>query len=132
MFTHIVERLLKGKYGDLDLTPPQGVRDAARRGLELRREHGRGGLSTKQAKQQGIGSGVQRAVNLANGNTMSPRTVRRMASFFARHRVYKEQGHHEDKTSAAYISWLMWGGDAGDAWARKLVTQMNARDKGDA
>ena len=38
---------------------PQSVRAAAKRGLELRKKHGRGGLSAKQAKKEGVGSGVQ-------------------------------------------------------------------------
>lgn len=126
MFTAIVDALLKGGEG---YTPPQSVRDAARRGLELRREHGHGGLSNKQASAQGIGSGVQRAVNLANGDRMSERTVRRMAAFFNRHRVYKERGYHEDKTSASYISWLLWGGDAGDAWARGIVERLDKEER---
>lgn len=126
VFTAIVDALLKGGEG---YTPPQSVRDAARRGLELRREHGRGGLSNKQASAQGIGSGVQRAVNLANGDRMSERTVRRMAAFFSRHRVYKERGYHEDTTSASYISWLLWGGDAGDAWARGIVERLDKKER---
>jgi hypothetical protein len=117
-----------GRYASLSFVPPQGVRDQARRGLELRREHKRGGLSTREAGAQGIGSGVQRASDLKNGERMSPRTVRRMANFFNRHRTYKERGYHRDKSSASYISWLLWGGDAGDRWARKLVRQMDAID----
>lgn len=126
------ERIIKGfpaKYAQIDFRPPQGARDSARRGLELRREHGRGGLDTRQAGALGIGSGVQRATDLAEGGRMSPRTVRRMANFFNRHRTYKERGYHDDKTSASYISWLLWGGDAGDRWAQKIVEQMNRADR---
>jgi len=50
-----------------------------------------------------------------------------MAGFFNRHRVYKE--HHGDTTSASYISWMLWGGDAGDRWARKIVSQMKRADE---
>lgn len=103
--------------------PPASVARAAERGLELRREHGRGGLSAKQASEQGIGSGVQRAVNLKNRDELSLETVKRMKNFFNRHRTYKERGYHRDRTSASYISWLLWGGDAGDQWAQKIVKQ---------
>jgi hypothetical protein len=103
--------------------PPASVARAAERGLELRREHGRGGLSAKQASEQGIGSGVQRAVNLKNRDELSLETVKRMKNFFNRHRTYKERGYHRDRTSASYISWLLWGGDAGDKWAQKVVKQ---------
>jgi hypothetical protein len=103
--------------------PPASVAREAARGLELRREHGRGGLSAKQASEHGIGSGVQRAVNLKNRDELSLNTVKRMKNFFNRHRTYKERGYHRDRTSASYISWLLWGGDAGDKWAQRIVKE---------
>ena len=106
---------------------PQAVRNAAKRGLELRRENKRGGLSNEQASKFGIGSGVQRAVNLSEGK-VSLKTLKRMKSFFARHRVYKEKGYHKDQTSASYISWLLWGGDAGDAWATRTLEQIEKKE----
>jgi hypothetical protein len=111
--------------GDLEkgFRPPASVAREAARGLELRREHGRGGLSVKQASEHGIGSGVQRAVNLKNRDELSLETVKRMKNFFRRHRTYKERGYHRDRTSASYISWLLWGGDAGDQWAQKIIKQ---------
>lgn len=111
--------------GDLEkgYKPPASVAREAARGLELRREHGRGGLSTKQASEHGIGSGVQRAVNLKNRDELTLKTVKRMKNFFNRHRTYKERGYHRDRTSASYISWLLWGGDAGDKWAQKTVKE---------
>ena len=103
--------------------PPASVAREAARGLELRREHKRGGLSAKEASEHGIGSGVQRAVNLKNRDSLSLDTVKRMKSFFNRHRTYKERGYHRDRTSASYISWLLWGGDAGDKWAQRTVKE---------
>jgi len=108
-------------------TVPQAVRDAAKRGLELRKEHGRGGLDTRQAKKEGVGSGVQRASNLIQGS-VTYRTVKRMLAFFNRHKAFKE--HHKDKTSAAYISWLIWGGDPGFAWAKRIVKEEEKVEKG--
>ncbi len=122
-----IEKGVAARYADIDFKPPKGARDAARRGLELRREHGRGGLSTREAGSQGIGSGVQRASDIAGGERLGPATVKRMAAFFNRHRVHKE--HHDDKSSAAYISWQLWGGDAGDRWARKIVSRMRRADE---
>ena len=52
-------------------TPPKEVQKQAQIGLELRRKHGRGGLTNKEASKHGIGSGVQRAVNLSNGDELS-------------------------------------------------------------
>lgn len=111
------ERVQKGD----GFVPPPSVRAAARRGLKLRREHGRGGLDTKQVKKGGVGSGVQRASDLASGDAISYQTVKRMKAFFSRHAQHGE--HRQDKTSAAYISWLLWGGNAGKAWANKIVAQ---------
>lgn len=121
------------KYSHIDFKPPEGVAKAAERGLELRREapkSKKGGLSASQAKKEGVGSGVQRAVNLKNRDTMSPETVKRMNNFFNRHeknkKIDKGKTAAEDK---GYQAWLLWGGDPGAAWARKIVKQMDAADK---
>lgn len=92
------------------VVPPQAVRDAAARGLLLRQEHGRGGTSV----------GVARARDLSNGRAVSLDTVKRMRSYFARHEVDK-QGEGWGKDSAGYIAWLLWGGDAGRAWANSVL-----------
>lgn len=107
-------------------TVPQSVRNNAKRGLELRRKHGRGGITNEEAGKQGIGSGVQRASDLMSGS-VSEKTVRRMHAFFARHSAFKK--FHKDKTSAAYISWLIWGGDAGKRWADSIVRRLDAAQK---
>lgn len=118
-------------YQHIDFKPPASVASAAARGLEYRQKAGgKGGLSTSQAKSEGIGSGVQRAVNLKNRDTMSPDTVRRMKAFFDRHEknktVSKGKEPWEDR---GYVAWLLWGGDPGYAWAKKVVSQMDAADK---
>jgi len=126
----LIDTIIKGipaKYSHIDFVPPKGVQTSAKRGLELRREHGRGGLSTSEAGKKGIGSGVQRASNLMRGDRMSPRTVKRMHSFFSRHSAYKK--HHDDKSSPAYISWMLWGGDEGQRWSAKVVDQMKRADE---
>lgn len=122
---------MAGKYDHIDFKPPKSVADAAARGLELRKKNkGKGGLSSSQAKKEGVGSGVQRAVNLKNRNTMSPSTVRRMKAFFSRHEKNKKadkgKSLSEDK---GYIAWLLWGGNPGQSWANKVVRQMEAADK---
>ena len=100
-------------------TPPEKVRSNAKLGLELRAKYGRGGLSTVEAGKLGIGSGVQRANDLMEGN-VSFDTVRRMKAFFDRHSTYKDK-HEKDPPSNSYISWLLWGGDEGYAWAKQIV-----------
>ena len=107
----------------MSFNPPKSVQKAAALGLELRRKYGRGGLSNKQASEQGIGSGVQRAVNLSNGDALTLDTIKRMKAFFDRHKVYKDKGYHDSKDSASYISWLLWGGDPGYQWAKDIIAQ---------
>lgn len=124
----------EGRYSHINFTPPESVRRAARRGLELRKaapKSRKGGLSNEQASQEGIGSGVQRAVNLSNGTTLSPQTVKRMKAFFDRHSAFKSK-HETDPPNKSYISWLLWGGDAGHSWSKKVVAQMEAADRKDS
>lgn len=86
-------------------TPTKAVQDAASRGLALRREHGRGGTAV----------GIARARDLSAGKDIPLKTIRRMYSFFARHRVDK-QGANWDRPSNGKIAWLLWGGDPGSSW----------------
>ena len=98
---------------------PKKIRENAKKGLELRREHGVGGFTTKEAKKHGVGSGVARATALKQGR-VSLNTVKRMNSFFSRHSAYKK---HHTPSSASYISWMLWGGDEGREWAAKTLKQ---------
>ena len=111
------------KYDDIDFSPPQGVREEAKKGLEWRKEYGRGGTEV----------GVARARDLSNGKNISPETARRMNSFFARHEGNKSADGwspgDDGFPSAGRIAWALWGGDPGKAWAAKLVRQMESRDK---
>jgi hypothetical protein len=68
------------KYDRIDFSPPAGVRSEAQKGLDWRREHGRGGTEV----------GIARARDLSNGTNISPDTAKRMASYFARHEVDKQ------------------------------------------
>ena len=105
--------------------PPENVRSAARRGLELRKKWGRGGLSNAEASDQGIGSGVQRATNLANGDAVSLDTIQRMANFFSRHQKnYRPNVKESDGgPTAGTVAWLLWGGNAGKAWAQRILRE---------
>lgn len=84
---------------------------AARRGLKLRAKFGRGGTQV----------GVDRAHQLAQRRELSQADVISMHSYFARHAVDKDGKTHawnsDSDPSAGFIAWLLWGGDAGKAWA---------------
>lgn len=124
-------KLAKGKYDHIDFKPSESAAASAARGLELRKKNkGKGGLNVQQAHKQGIGSGVARAVSLKNRQTLSPATVRRMKAFFDRHQGNKSaSGGKPLSQDKGYVAWLLWGGDAGRAWANKVCRQMDAADK---
>jgi hypothetical protein len=110
----------EGRYGHIDFTPPKGAQEAAARALEVRAE--------KPPSERGMTDvGIARARDLSNGRTLSPETVREMAGFFARHEVDKD-GDTWGEQGPGWQAWHGWGGDAGYAWARKVVRQMDAVD----
>lgn len=111
-------------------TPPKAVQQAAKRGLELRKKHGRGGLTPQEAGKQGIGSGVARAVTLARGKPIPLKTIKRMRSYFARHEVDKKGKNwaNPDNPSNGYIAWLLWGGDPGKKWADAIVKESKRKE----
>ena len=104
------------KYAHIDFTPPEVVAQYAEEGLRLRREFGRGGTAI----------GVARARDLKNRRKVSPRTILRMVSFFARHEVDKrgKNYNHPTKPSNGLIAWLLWGGDPGKEWANRIKQEM--------
>ena len=103
---------------DIDTKPTQGMIDEAIKGLEWRREYGRGGTQVA----------VARATNIKNGDNLSFDTISRMNSFFARHEVDKKAEGFEigedGFPSAGRIAWALWGGDAGQSWAKKKVKEI--------
>lgn len=113
----------RAAYDGIDFTPPQSVRAEAAKGLAWRREFGRGGTAV----------GIARARDLSNGVKISPDTARRMKAYFDRHQSDK-QGEGWSPGDPGFpsngrIAWALWGSDAGWSWSKKLVRQMEARDK---
>jgi len=105
---------------DIDLKPTEAMSNAARQALEWRREFGRGGTAV----------GVARANQLVRRDNLTPRTIMRMHSFFSRHEVDKQaEGFSQGEDgfpSAGRIAWGLWGGDAGQRWAKRKRDQINA------
>jgi len=97
--------------------PTSGMVEEANRGLDWRREFGRGGTSV----------GIARARDISNGKSLPLATVKRMKSFFARHEVDKKaEGFRPGEKgypSNGRIAWALWGGDAGKSWSEKIVNQ---------
>lgn len=78
--------------------------------------------------------GVARARDISNRKELSPSTIRRMVSFFARHEVDKKgkgfSPGEEGYPSNGRIAWALWGGDAGMSWANQKSGQLDRmRDK---
>lgn len=122
------------KYSHIDFKPPESVANAAEKGLEYRKKQGedKAGLTPEEASKEGIGSGVQRAVNLKNRDEVSPETINKMVGFFARHeKNSKIDAKHKGEPwkDKGYVSWLLWGGDPGKTWAEKVKRQMEAADE---
>jgi hypothetical protein len=110
-------------YDGINFAPPAGVRGACARGIALREEgYGGDGLQPET---------VAWARRLSAGDRVSPEKARKMNAWFARHGASPEENRarREDKTSPAWVAWLLWGGDAGRSWSARLVRQMDARDK---
>lgn len=107
------------KSGDINWTPPAGVRAACRAGLELKKQ-GHGGAGLRPAT-------VAWARKLAAGKPITPEKARKMNAWFARHSKGSSATTLSDKTSPAWVAWQLWGGHAGKAWSAKLVRQMEAR-----
>jgi hypothetical protein len=104
---------------DIDTKPTKGMVDEAIKGLEWRREYGRGGTQVA----------VARATNIKNGDNLSLDTIKRMNSFFARHEKSSKGGEgfepgQDGFPSAGRIAWALWGGDAGQSWAKKKVKEI--------
>lgn len=97
--------------------PPEAAQQEAQRGLDWRREFGRGGTAV----------GIARARDITNAVDLPLDTVRRMRSYFARHEVDKDgEGFKPDEPgypSNGRIAWALWGGDPARDWAERLLAQ---------
>lgn len=101
--------------GDRMYTIPKGVVAEAKRGLEWRKEHDRGGTKV----------GMNTARTLAKGGQIGIRKIRHIAKYFPRHEVDKKgKGYkpgEDGYPSAGRIAWALWGGDAAKRWASAIV-----------
>jgi hypothetical protein len=105
------------RYSDIDFSPPDAVRSAAKRGLELHEK----GLS---------GNGLEPATVLwarkySEGQSVSPERARMGNRFYGRNARFA----NAPKDSPAWVSWLLWGGAAGKSWFSSLVRQMDNAEK---
>lgn len=102
-------------------TIPAGVQAEAKKALEWRKEHKRGGTPV----------GLNTARTLAKGGQIGIEKMRHIAKYFPRHEVDKKgKGWAPGETnfpSNGRIAWALWGGDAGQRWASAIVERENKK-----
>jgi hypothetical protein len=127
----VVLELASGALADLSIstitasgrmyTIPKAAQEEAKRGLEWRKEHNRGGTPV----------GVNSARILANGGQIGLKKVRHIAKYFPRHEVDKRgKGYKpgdDGFPSSGRIAWALWGGDAAWRWAQQIVERENKK-----
>jgi hypothetical protein len=98
---------------------PKNVRDAAKKGLELHEEFGRGGTDV----------GVKMARKLSSGDAMTDEDVKHVSEYFPRHAAdhLNQDGSDGEAPSNGYIAWLLWGGDAGRTWSEEVAANVEAK-----
>lgn len=95
------------------IVPPESVAKAARAGLRLR-------AMLPPSRQCCTPSGLLTAKLLSERKPMPLERVRKMASYFDRHEV-DQQGRGWGVDSKGWQAWLLWGGDEGRRWARRVA-----------
>lgn len=101
--------------------PNAGMASAAKKAIEWKEKHGK-------EVDAGTQTGWVRARQLANRDEVSLDIVKRMHSFFSRHEGnQKIAPEHKDEPwkDNGHVAWLIWGGDAGKAWAESIVKSLD-------
>lgn len=110
----IIVAMIPHQEDDLHPPPSEAIAAAAR-GLVLRERFGRGGTHV----------GLARGIRMAAGEPIPYAEVRVVSAWFARHGAQRRSSlrawGQDDDPSAAWIAWLLWGGDASRAWADSLT-----------
>ena len=116
-----------GEVRAVDLSVPSFIRENAKRGLKYLDE-GFGG--------DGLTEGTKReAREMAAGN-VSENKVRKMAPWFARHKVDGQAPKNSNPSDSQYpgaglVAWLLWGGDSdfsdrAQNWAQRKIDALDA------
>lgn len=101
-------------------TPTAEMADNARMALKVRE-------SKPDSQKGGTIIGLGRARDIVARRPMSEETVRRMKAYFDRHEVDKQGSTWNDK-GKGWQAWGLWGGDAGRAWANRIVSMLNKEE----
>ena len=116
-----------GEVRAVDLSAPAFIRENAARGLKYL-EEGFGG--------DGLTDGTKREAREMAAGRISENKVRKMAPWFARHKVDGQAPKNSDPSHAEYpgaglVAWLLWGGDSNFSdraqnWAQRKIDALDA------
>ena len=116
-----------GEIRAVDLSVPQFIRDNAARGLKYLQE-GFGG--------DGLTDGTKREARELAAGRVTENKVRKMAPWFARHKVDGQAPKNKDSSNSQYpgaglVAWLLWGGDSdfsdrAENWAQRKIDALDA------
>lgn len=100
---------------------PSDVQAAARQALKW--------IADGRAGDGFTSVGRGRARQLADGGSVNRATLVKMRAYFARHAVDKEAEGWGDKSdpTPGMVAWYAWGGDAGRAWANRVLGDVEKR-----
>ncbi len=115
-----------GARGEAKYTVPRKVKQEAFEGLLLAHKHNWSSTS---------GIGLVRAMQLVLHPKIWERSVKRMHSYFTRHRNNRnskaiktgKKTWGPKNPTRGYIAHMAWGGDSGEKWASKQVKRINPK-----
>jgi len=107
---------------DIDLSVTEGMQEEAQKGLDWRKEFGRGGTEV----------GVKTAQMILDDEMTIERVIK-MYAYLKRHEVDKDaEGFNvgeDGYPSAGRIAWALWGGDAAIRWSENLRDKIEEEKK---
>ena len=120
----VYEASVPARYDDIDLTPTQGMQEAAQQAQDAIDEHG-------NPNDCGTATGMARMRDISNGERLRPDTWREINAWFSRHdeQGAGEQDGREDRTNCQWLTRKMWGGDPGKSRSETVVEQLDRADE---
>jgi len=109
---------------DVDTQPTQEIADRASTVLEK--------IDDPDLDNDDCGTrtGLERANQLENREDLSPETIGRMVSFFARHDGNQEVDEDTNKwEDCGFVAWELWGGDPGREWAERKMDEIEEAEE---
>jgi hypothetical protein len=118
MFFSKMSHKKRGAMSEINLKPTKEMVAAFKKGLRLH-ELGRSGDGLMPAT-------VLWARKAVNGESLTADKVRKMNAWFARHSVDEKAGWDKPGSETpGYVAWLLWGGDAGQAWSKRKAEELD-------